>query len=112
MEMGQVHQVPTFDEHLATRTKPSDGNCESQIEQIVAISHELRTPLTSIIESLSLLECGVLGELSEEVASIIRVAARNSQRLAASLEVLLAQKSTMNEFSTSLPGGGFPGFDS
>ncbi len=45
------------------------------------LSHELRTPLTSIIGSLQLINSGVLGELDNDVAELIGVAERNSQRL-------------------------------
>jgi PAS domain S-box-containing protein len=45
------------------------------------LSHELRTPLTSIIGSLQLINSGVLGEMSQDVAELTAVAERNGTRL-------------------------------
>jgi PAS domain S-box-containing protein len=45
------------------------------------LSHELRTPLTSIIGSLQLINSGVLGDMTQEVAELTAVAERNGQRL-------------------------------
>ncbi len=45
------------------------------------LSHELRTPLTSIIGSLQLINSGVLGDLSQDVAELTAVAERNGTRL-------------------------------
>jgi PAS domain S-box-containing protein len=45
------------------------------------LSHELRTPLTSIIGSLQLINSGVLGDMTHEVAELTAVAERNGQRL-------------------------------
>jgi PAS domain S-box-containing protein len=45
------------------------------------LSHELRTPLTSIIGSLQLINSGVLGDLSQDVAELTGVAERNGTRL-------------------------------
>ena len=45
------------------------------------LSHELRTPLTSIIGSLQLINSGVLGDLTKDVAELTAVAERNGQRL-------------------------------
>lgn len=45
------------------------------------LSHELRTPLTSIIGSLQLINSGVLGELTNDVAELTAVAERNGTRL-------------------------------
>lgn len=50
-------------------------------EFISVVSHELRTPLTSIRGSLSLLESGVAGDLSEPARQLIRIAHNNSKRL-------------------------------
>jgi PAS domain S-box-containing protein len=48
---------------------------------ISAVSHELRTPLTSIKGSLGLIVGGVAGELPEQAAHLVEVAARNSDVL-------------------------------
>jgi PAS domain S-box-containing protein len=45
------------------------------------LSHELRTPLTSIIGSLQLINSGVLGDLTTDVAELTAVAERNGTRL-------------------------------
>jgi PAS domain S-box-containing protein len=50
-------------------------------EFISVVSHELRTPITSIRGSMSLLESGVLGELTPKAKQLVEIANRNSQRL-------------------------------
>ncbi|WP_224247971.1 GAF domain-containing sensor histidine kinase [Hyalangium gracile] len=50
-------------------------------EFISTVSHELRTPLTSIRGALGLIEGGIAGPLSPEMAEMIRIAQSNSQRL-------------------------------
>ena len=52
-----------------------------KMETVSMVSHELRTPLTSIKGALRLLQSGVAGDLSKDVASIIDIASRNSDRL-------------------------------
>jgi signal transduction histidine kinase len=56
---------------------------------VATVSHELRTPLTSILASLSLLEDGIVGELSDEVRNIIHIATSNSARLVSLVDDLL-----------------------
>ena len=48
---------------------------------VSAVSHELRTPLTSIKGSLGLIMGGIAGELPEQAAHLVEVAARNSDVL-------------------------------
>jgi PAS domain S-box-containing protein len=50
-------------------------------EFISTVSHELRTPLTSIRGALGLLSHGVLGEMSDKAANLLRIAVSNSDRL-------------------------------
>jgi PAS domain S-box-containing protein len=50
-------------------------------EFISTVSHELRTPLTSIRGALGLLSSGVLGEVNEKAANLLRIALTNSDRL-------------------------------
>jgi len=50
-------------------------------EFISTVSHELRTPLTSIRGALGLLTSGMLGEVSEKSATLLRIALTNSDRL-------------------------------
>lgn len=50
-------------------------------EFISTVSHELRTPLTSIRGALGLLSSGVLGEMNEKAANLLRIALTNSDRL-------------------------------
>lgn len=50
-------------------------------EFISVVSHELRTPLTSIRGSLSLLESGIAGTLSDKAKDLLRIAHNNSKRL-------------------------------
>ena len=50
-------------------------------EFVSTVSHELRTPLTSIRGSLGLLSTGLLGEMGEKAANLLRIAVNNSDRL-------------------------------
>ncbi len=50
-------------------------------EFISVVSHELRTPLTSIYGSLRLIQGSSAGKVSEDVAVLIDMACRNSERL-------------------------------
>ncbi len=50
-------------------------------EFISTVSHELRTPLTSIRGALGLLSHGLLGEMSDKAANLLRIAVSNSDRL-------------------------------
>ena len=52
-----------------------------KLNSVSMVSHELRTPLTSIKGALRLIESGALGELGPEIARMISVAHRNSDRL-------------------------------
>ncbi|SDX40981.1 sensor histidine kinase [Litoreibacter albidus] len=57
------------------------------------ISHELRTPLTSIKGALALVDSGALGELPEKARGPIKIADRNTHRLANLVDdLLLLQK--------------------
>ncbi len=50
-------------------------------EFVSTVSHELRTPLTSIRGALGLLSSGILGELNDKAANLLRIALSNSDRL-------------------------------
>jgi PAS domain S-box-containing protein len=50
-------------------------------EFVSVVSHELRTPLTSIRGSLGLVTGGVMGELPEDVHTMLGVAEQNAERL-------------------------------
>ncbi|MDH5634079.1 MAG: PAS domain S-box protein [Gammaproteobacteria bacterium] len=50
-------------------------------EFISTVSHELRTPLTSISGALALTLHGTLGEINDDVRSLLTIANNNSQRL-------------------------------
>lgn len=51
-------------------------------EFVSTVSHELRTPLTSISGSLRLLESGAVGLLPDKAAAMVKIAYKNSERLA------------------------------
>jgi len=71
-----------------------------QLNSIATVSHELRTPLTSIKGALRLLESGVTGDLPPDVARMITVARRNSDRLLAIVnDILVLEKLTSGEIA-------------
>ena len=56
---------------------------------LATVSHELRTPLTSMSGYLDLLRDGSCGPVSDDVAGVLTVIARNTDRLTALIEDLL-----------------------
>ena len=52
-----------------------------QREFVSTVSHELRTPLTSISGSLSLVQAGIAGEVSDKARDLVDIAHQNSRRL-------------------------------
>ncbi|MEZ0493753.1 ATP-binding protein [Kineococcus sp. TBRC 1896] len=56
---------------------------------LATVSHELRTPLTSISGYLELLRDGALGEVGEDVAAVLGILDRNTERLRSLIEDLL-----------------------
>lgn len=56
---------------------------------LATVSHELRTPLTSIAGYLELLRDGALGEVPEDVAAVLGIVERNTDRLRSLIEDLL-----------------------
>ncbi|WP_341539111.1 ATP-binding protein [Acidipila rosea] len=50
-------------------------------EFVATVSHELRTPLTSIRGALGLLSAGLIGNVNEKAANLLRIAVFNSDRL-------------------------------
>ncbi len=50
-------------------------------EFVSTVSHELRTPLTSIRGALGLLSSGMLGDINDKAANLLRIALSNSDRL-------------------------------
>lgn len=66
-----------------------------QSEFISVVSHELRTPLTSIRGSLSLLEAGLSGVVTEPQQKLLSIAHKNSQRLIALVNDILDMEKLM-----------------
>ncbi|WP_425043825.1 sensor histidine kinase [Primorskyibacter sp. S87] len=56
---------------------------------VSTVSHELRTPLTSIKGSLDLLNSGAMGEIPEQMQSLVQLAGRNSSRLSELIDDVL-----------------------
>ncbi|MEO0115774.1 MAG: PAS domain-containing sensor histidine kinase [candidate division WOR-3 bacterium] len=54
---------------------------EAKSDFVSAVSHDLRTPLTTIIEGISLVEDGTLGEVNEEQKKFLRLAIEDAERL-------------------------------
>jgi len=58
-------------------------------EFVSTVSHELRTPLTAIMGSLGIVSSGMAGDLPAEAAGMVKIAARNSEHLAALINDIL-----------------------
>jgi signal transduction histidine kinase len=54
---------------------------KARADFVSVVSHELRTPLTSIHGSLELLDSGRFGDLTPQVEQLVRIAAKNTDRL-------------------------------
>jgi PAS domain S-box-containing protein len=54
---------------------------EAKSNFVSAVSHDLRTPLTTIIEGVSLVEDGTLGEVNEEQKKFLKLAIEDAERL-------------------------------
>jgi PAS domain S-box-containing protein len=54
---------------------------QAKSDFVSAVSHDLRTPLTTIIEGISLVEDGTLGETNPEQRQFLRLALEDAQRL-------------------------------
>jgi signal transduction histidine kinase/DNA-binding response OmpR family regulator len=64
-------------------------------EFLSTVSHELRTPLTAIAGSIGLVSGGALGELPEQIAQMLQIAHKNSQRLTFLINDLLDMEKLM-----------------
>ena len=64
-------------------------------EFLSTVSHELRTPLTAIVGSIGLISGGALGELPEQIAQMLQIAQKNSQRLTFLINDLLDMEKLM-----------------
>ncbi|MDA5094643.1 HAMP domain-containing sensor histidine kinase [Aliiroseovarius sp. KMU-50] len=62
---------------------------ELKSQFLSTVSHELRTPLTSIKGSLDLINSNSLGEVPKEIAPVLKIAGKNSVRLANLIDDLL-----------------------
>ncbi|MCI2399238.1 HAMP domain-containing sensor histidine kinase [Aliiroseovarius subalbicans] len=62
---------------------------ELKSQFLSTVSHELRTPLTSIKGSLDLINSNSLGEVPPNLAPVLGIAGKNSNRLAALIDDLL-----------------------
>lgn len=69
---------------------------QMQNEFISVVSHELRTPLTSIRGSLSILDSGMAGTVTEQQGKLIQIAHKNSQRLVTLVNDILDMEKLMS----------------
>jgi len=69
-------------EELTREHERTKAALQIKSQFVSTVSHELRTPLTSIKGSLDILNSGALGEVPEQMQSIVGIAAKNSDRLA------------------------------
>lgn len=74
-----------------------------KLSSVSTVSHELRTPLTSIKGALRLLECGVMGDLNPDMAKLVGLAHRNSERLLAIVnDILTLEKLHSGDMAISM----------
>ncbi|PRY18198.1 GAF domain-containing sensor histidine kinase [Kineococcus rhizosphaerae] len=71
---------------------------------LATVSHELRTPLTSISGYLELLRDGAVGEVGEDVAAVLGIVERNTERLRALIEDLLLLSRVESAPTVAVPG--------
>lgn len=88
IQINDVTAAVLREEQLRKATTEALGarDAAEQLSQLKSsfvstVSHELRTPLTSISGALTLLESGVVGEMSEKASSMVEMALRNTNRL-------------------------------
>jgi PAS domain S-box-containing protein len=84
VEIG-LSSIPTRDGMMALSVivdiSERKRNERLKDEFVATVSHELRTPLTSIAGSLGLLVASAAGKLPDNVARLLMIAHKNSQRL-------------------------------
>jgi len=68
-------------EQLAQANEELKRLSEAKSDFVSAVSHDLRTPLTTIIEGISLVEDGTLGEVNEEQKKFLKLAIEDAERL-------------------------------
>lgn len=68
-------------EQLARANEELKRLSEAKSDFVSAVSHDLRTPLTTIIEGISLVEDGTLGEVNEEQKKFLKLAIEDAERL-------------------------------
>ncbi len=68
-------------EQLEQANKELKRLSEAKSDFVAAVSHDLRTPLTTIIEGISLVEDGTLGEVNEEQKKFLKLAIEDAERL-------------------------------
>lgn len=79
-ELEQKVMARTAELETAMNVAKAANDLKSQL--ITTMNHELRTPLTSIIGSLRLIVDGAIEQIPETTAGILKIAWRNSERLA------------------------------
>jgi PAS domain S-box-containing protein len=68
-------------EQLAKANEELKRLSKAKSDFVSAVSHDLRTPLTTIIEGISLVEDGTLGEVNEEQKKFLKLAIEDAERL-------------------------------
>jgi signal transduction histidine kinase/DNA-binding response OmpR family regulator len=83
----------TADLKLAMQAAERANKVKSEF--LSTVSHELRTPLTAIAGSIGLIAGGALGKLPEQIAQMLQIAHKNSQRLTFLINDLLDMEKLM-----------------
>jgi len=80
------------------------SNLEQQkLSFLQHVSHELKTPLTSLREGVSLLQDGVLGQLTDTQTEVVDILNTNGQQLQKEVEALLDFNQALLEEKQSTP---------
>jgi len=93
--LGQHLKIVRYDDQVTgARAVARDISEKKRVERmkeefISVMNHELRTPLTAIKGSLGLIQSGAMGEIPEEVGSLVETSSLNCERVSRIVDDIL-----------------------